>query len=94
MSREHQGDRETQALAGICEFHQSYYRRRKSFPETSALSLWLITEKQSVALRLEVRFIDESEFINKRKGFIIKDNPDWELDFSISLDLADSLDDI
>ena len=64
------------------------------FPETSALSLWLITVKQSVALHLEVRFIDESDFLNNRKGFIVKDNPNWEIDSSISLDLADSLDDI
>ena len=44
-----------------------------------------------MVLRVEVRFIDESDFVNKRKGFIVKDNPDWEIDFSISLDLADSL---
>ena len=36
-----------------------------------------------------VRFIDESDFINKRKGFIVKDNPDWEIDSSISSDFAD-----
>ena len=48
-----------------------------------------------MALHLEVRFINESDFINNRKGFIVtKDNPDWEIDTSISLDLADSLDDI
>ena len=47
-----------------------------------------------MALRLEVCFIDESDSVNKRKGFIVKDNPDWEIDSSISLDLADSLDDI
>ena len=64
------------------------------FPETSALSLLLITIKQSVALHLEVRFIDESDFVNKIEGFIVKDNPHWEIDPSISLDLADSLDDI
>ena len=40
------------------------------------------------------RFIDESDFVNKRKGFSLKDNPDWEIDSSISLDLADLLDDI
>ena len=44
------------------------------FPETSALSLRLIIVKQSVALRLEVSFIDESDFENKRNGFIVKDN--------------------
>ena len=79
---------------GYVNFTKVIFGVGSRFPETSALSLWLITEKQSVALRLEVRFIDESELINKRKGFIIKDNPDWEIDFSISLDLADSLDDI
>ena len=47
-----------------------------------------------MALRVEMRFIYESDFVNKRKGFIVKDNPDWEIDSSISLDLADSLDDI
>ena len=47
-----------------------------------------------MALRLDVRFIGESGFVNERKGFIVKGNPDWEIDFSISLDLADSLDDI
>ena len=47
-----------------------------------------------MALREEVRFIDESDFVNKGKGFILKDNPDWKIDSSISLDLADSLDDI
>ena len=30
----------------------------------------------------------------KLKGFIVKDNPDWKIDSSISLDFADSLDDI
>ena len=47
-----------------------------------------------MALRVEMRFIYESDFVNKRKGFIVKDNPDWEIDSSTSLDLADSLDDI
>ena len=47
-----------------------------------------------MALHLEVRFIDESDFLNERKGFIVKDNPNWEIDSPISLDLADSLDDI
>ena len=41
-----------------------------------------------------MRFIDGSDFVNKRKGFIVKDNPDWEIDSSISLDLADLLGDI
>ena len=47
-----------------------------------------------MALHLEVRFIDESDFLNERKGFIVEDNPNWEIDSSISLDLADSLEDI
>ena len=79
---------------GYVNFTKVIFGVGSRFPETSALSLWLITEKQSVALRLEVRFIGESGFVNERKGFIVKDNPDWEIDFSISLDLADSLDDI
>ena len=41
---------------------------------------------------VEMPFIDESDFVNTRKGFIVKDNPDWEIDSSILLDLADSLD--
>ena len=40
-------------------------------------------------LRVEVRFIDESDFVNKRKGFIVKDYPDWEIDSSIWSDFAD-----
>ena len=47
-----------------------------------------------MAFHLEVRFIDESDFVNKIEGFIVKDNPHCEIDSSISLDLADSLDDI
>ena len=45
-------------------------------------------------MALSVSFIDESDFINKREGSFKKDNPDWEIDSSISLDLADSVDDI
>ena len=36
-----------------------------------------------------MRFIDESDFVNKMKGFIVKGNPNWEIDSSISLDFAD-----
>ena len=28
--------------------------------------------------------------VSKTKGFIVKDNPDWEIDSSISLDLGNS----
>ena len=52
------------------------------------------TVKQSMALRVEARFIDKSDFVNKRKDFIAKDNPVWETDSAISLDFADSLDNI
>ena len=48
--------------------------------------------KAILMLRVEMPFIDESDFVNKRKGFTVKDNPDWEIDSSILLDLADSLD--
>ena len=43
---------------------------------------------------MEVRFIDESDFVNKGNGFVLKDCPDWELDSTISLELTDLLDDI
>ena len=46
------------------------------------------------ASRVEVRFIDESDFVNKGNGFILEDCPDWELDSMISLELTDLLDDI
>ena len=47
-----------------------------------------------MGLCVEVRFDDKSDFVNKRKGFIVKDNPHWEIDSSMSLDFADSLDDV
>ena len=43
---------------------------------------------------MEVRFIDERDFVNKENGFIVKDCPDWELDSMISLELTNLLDDI
>ena len=43
---------------------------------------------------MEVRFIDESDFVNKGNGFILRDCSDWELDSTISLELTDLLDDI
>ena len=43
---------------------------------------------------VEVRFIDESDFVNKGNGFTLRDCSDWELDSSISLELTDLLDDI
>ena len=42
---------------------------------------------------MQVRFIDESDFVNKGNGFILEDCPDWELDSMISLELGDLLDD-
>ena len=60
-------------------------RGQRRFSETFALFLWVITvTKQSMALRVDVRFIDESDFVNKRRAFIVKDNPDWEIGSSIS----------
>ena len=44
--------------------------------------------------RVELRFIDQSDFVNKGNGFILKDCPDWELDSTISLELTALLDDI
>ena len=43
---------------------------------------------------LEVRFIDESDFVNEGIGFILRDCSDWELDSTISLELIDLLNDI
>ena len=51
------------------------------FPDTSALSLRVVVEE---------RFIDEGDFVNKGKGFTVKDNLDCLIDSSVSLDLADS----
>ena len=88
MTRDHQRDRGgvLGRWPGYVNFQKVIFGVGSRFPDTSALSLWLITVKQSVALHLEVRFIDESNFVNKRKGFIVKDIPDWEIDSSISLD--------
>ena len=47
-----------------------------------------------MASRVEVRFINQSDFVNKRNGFLLKGCPDWELDSSISLEMTDFLDDI
>ena len=47
-----------------------------------------------MASLVEVRFIDQSDFVNKRNGFILKGCPDWELDSTISLDLTNLLDDV
>ena len=87
-SREHQGDRQgiLGRWPGYVNFTKVIFGVGSRFPETSALSLWLITVKQSVALHLDVPFTDESDFVNKRKGFIVKDNRDWEIDSTISLD--------
>ena len=40
-----------------------------------------------IASRVEVRFIDESDFLIKGNG-TLKDCPDWELDSTISLELT------
>ena len=49
-----------------------------------------------MASGVEVRFIDQSDFVNKCKGngFLLKGSPDWELDSTISLEMTDLLDDI
>ena len=41
-----------------------------------------------------MRFIDESDFVNKGIGLILRDCSGWELDSTISLELTDLLDDI
>ena len=43
---------------------------------------------------VEVRFIDQSDFVNKGNGFLLKGSADWELDSTISLEMSDLLDDI
>ena len=43
---------------------------------------------------VEVRFIDQSDFVNKGNGFLLKGSPDWELDSTNSLEMTDLLDDI
>ena len=50
--------------------------------------------QEIMASLVEVRFIDESDFVNKGNGFILRDCSDWELDSTISLELTDLLDDI
>ena len=47
-----------------------------------------------MASRVEVRFIDQSDFVNNGNGFLLKGSPDWELDSTISLGMSDLLADI
>ena len=47
-----------------------------------------------MASRVEVRFINQSDFVNKGNGFLLKGCPDWELDSTISLEMTDLLDDV
>ena len=47
-----------------------------------------------MASRVEVRFINQSDFVNKGNGFLLKGCPDWKLDSTISLEMTDLLDDI
>ena len=47
-----------------------------------------------MASRVEVRFIDQSDFVNKGNDSLLKGSPDWELDSTISLEMTDLLDDI
>ena len=41
-----------------------------------------------------MRFIDESDFVNKGNGFTLRDCSGWKLDFTISLELTDLQNDI
>ena len=43
---------------------------------------------------MEVRFINQGDFVTKGNGFLLKGSPDWELDSTISLEMTDLLDDI
>ena len=42
-----------------------------------------------MASRVEVRCINQNDFVNKRNGFLLKGCPDWELDSTISLEMTD-----
>ena len=50
---------------GYVNFTKIIFGVGSRFPKTSAFPL-----------RVEVRFIDESDFVNKRKGFVVKVNPE------------------
>ena len=47
-----------------------------------------------MASRVEVCFIDQSDFVDKGNGFLLKGSPSWELDSTNSLEMTDLLDDI
>ena len=80
-------------ICGICEFHQSWINRKLVSPEVRKKS-FIQRCQEIMASLVEVRFIDESDFVNKGNGFILRDCSDWELDSTISLELTDLLDDI
>ena len=47
-----------------------------------------------MASRVEVRFINQSDFVKKGNGFLLKGCPDLELDSTISYEMTDLLGDI
>ena len=47
-----------------------------------------------MAYRVEVRFVDQSDFVKIGNGFPLKGFPNWELDSTISLEMTDLLRDI
>ena len=49
-------------------------------------------EEKIKTSRVEVRFIDESDFVNRGNVFILENCPHWELDSMILLELTDLLD--
>lgn len=53
-----------------------------------------VIKKFKMALRVEVRFIDEWEFQNKGKWYLLSENPKWGIDSMISLDSDGSPDEI
>ena len=63
------------------------------FPQKSA-NFYSERCQEIMASLAEVRFIDDSDFVNKGNGFILRDCSDWELDSTISLELTDLPDDI
>ena len=63
------------------------------FPQKSA-NFYSEHCQEIMASLAEVRFIDDSDFVNKGNGFILRDCSDWELDSTIPLELTDLPDDI
>ena len=68
------------------------FRSHRNETQTSVTSA--VIKKFKMALRVEVRFIDEWEFQNKGKWYLLSENPKWGIDSMISLDSDGSPDEI